>query len=403
MPKVQIIENKDNSELVDINNVEIFQAGTFNNKTYTQEDLIDAVNMYNQSKENFTPILKITHDEPKQVEGDQVRKEFKIPFRVGSVENLRLIGNKLIADFKDVLKPVAMAIKNKLLFSHSAEFYPNVEFKGKVYKKFLYGVALLGSDVPALFSVFKPYMYQFSNNEMTENNTNDRICDIIKIENQSMIECFEKDFIYEEGLMAQEQSPAPVVAPIVKATQEQPKENFSLKVQELENKVIELTSKLVNNDKEKFTVLQNQVAILDAKLKSKEIEMFSLDLIKQAKITPAVSDKLNALLLKADNTVKEKFSIGSEVQEKTTYELVKEIFQALPVNQSLALEEQVKANKTPKDEFDLSKFKLGEADTADAFDAWLVKNNHVKNKFEIDNLSATEYSNKMQLFLSEVK
>lgn len=394
MPKVQIIENKDNADLVDINNVEIFKEGTFNNKKYTKQDLEEAVKLYNDSKDNFVPLLKITHDEQQQTDNNKFREHFKIPFRVGNVENLRLEGNSLIGDFKNVLKPIANAIKNKLLYSHSAEFYPNVEFKGKKYSKFLYGVALLGADVPALFEAFKPYMYNFSDNQETENNTNDSFYDIIKLENQSMIECFEKDFnYYEEGLMPDVQNLP------VKPTEQ--KEDFSVQVKALENKVLELTNKLVNSDKEKFTVLENQISILNERIKSQEVESFTLDLVKGAKITPAISDKVKVILLNADNSKKESFNFGTENKEMTQYELLKDVFSSLAVNESVKIEEQVKASKVEgtKEKFDLSKdFEIGSDEEIEAFEFWLSKKN--KNS---ESLKASEYSNELKAFRDREK
>lgn len=148
-----------------IPNQMIFKAGNWKGRKTSVSDLADAVKCYEDTKQNFKPIQKFTHKEFKDHQQDPVLN--KLPFRVGDLENLRLVNDELYADRVNVPEPIYNMIKDGLISGHSAEFKENVTINGQKYKRFLYADALLGSELPALAPVMKPFFYDAEN----ENNT----------------------------------------------------------------------------------------------------------------------------------------------------------------------------------------------------------------------------------------
>ena len=127
-----------------INDVEIFSAGTWNDDTYTIEDLYEMVRAFQETGRTIRPYLKLGHDPDQKL----VQKD-GLP-AAGWIDNLRVIGSKLIADFIDIPKKIFQMIENKSYRNVSAEILFNGEFNGETYGKALLGVALLGADTPAV-------------------------------------------------------------------------------------------------------------------------------------------------------------------------------------------------------------------------------------------------------------
>ena len=148
-----------------IPNQMIFKAGNWKGRKTSISDLVDAVKCYEDTKQNFKPIQKFTHKEFSEHQKDPVLN--KLPFRVGDLENLRLVNDELYADRTNIPEPIYNMIKDGLISGHSAEFKENVTINGQKYKRFLYADALLGSELPALAPVMKPFFYDAEN----ENNT----------------------------------------------------------------------------------------------------------------------------------------------------------------------------------------------------------------------------------------
>ena len=68
----------------------------------------------------------------------------------GYIENLRVKGKKLIADFVDVPRRLAEIIKKKGYSRVSSEVYWNYKKGSTVFPRVLKAVALLGADIPAI-------------------------------------------------------------------------------------------------------------------------------------------------------------------------------------------------------------------------------------------------------------
>ena len=128
---------KNHEELRD---VEIFSAGVWHGEKYTEDDIDELVNNFNELRDKIKPILKVAHR-------NDMHKSDGQP-ALGWVTNLCRQGSKLVATFGDVPKIVFNAISKKLYKRVSSEIYQNLEYGGKKYKRALAGVGLMGADIP---------------------------------------------------------------------------------------------------------------------------------------------------------------------------------------------------------------------------------------------------------------
>lgn len=104
----------------------------------TREDIDDMVDAYNQLKGKIDIPIKLSHD-----------KEQMVP-AAGWIENLRRSGNSLKGDYVRVPDPVADMIESGSLRKRSIEAARNVVLAGKKWPMALTGLALLGSELPAI-------------------------------------------------------------------------------------------------------------------------------------------------------------------------------------------------------------------------------------------------------------
>ena len=125
---------------------EIFAVGQWNKDKYNSKDLQQMVDNFNELKDVVKPPAKIGHSEHQ----DLLKKE-GLP-AAGWVDKLKMVGDKVIATFRDVPKVVKDLIDRKAYKRVSAEIYPKYKnpINGKVYNNVLRAVAFLGSDVPAV-------------------------------------------------------------------------------------------------------------------------------------------------------------------------------------------------------------------------------------------------------------
>jgi hypothetical protein len=131
-------------ETYDVDNVEIFAAGTWNGESYSGEDLDAMVHGFYATKDALKPYLKLGHDEKQKL-----AQSDGLP-ALGWLDNLRRAGDKLVADFKRVPKKIMELIKAGAYRRVSAEVYWNLVHEGKKYPYLLKAVSLLGGDTPAV-------------------------------------------------------------------------------------------------------------------------------------------------------------------------------------------------------------------------------------------------------------
>lgn len=135
----------------DFNGVELARTGTFRavtgRVTFTRKDFDDMAQASSALKGKLDPPLKLGHnDKQKLLEEDGLPA-------AGWIENVRRIGNLLVADFKRVPEKIADLIESGGLRKRSIEAVRNGEFAGRRYPFVLTAVALLGEDLPAVDSL----------------------------------------------------------------------------------------------------------------------------------------------------------------------------------------------------------------------------------------------------------
>lgn len=129
------------TSLAEILGAEIMRVGTWNGNKFTSKDLEDIATA--APDVGYVPPLKVGHDE-------------SIGARAwGWVQNIRLAGEKLVADLMDIPESLAATIKERGYDQLSAEIYLDLDRDGKKFRRALKAVALLGAEVPAV-SGLKP-------------------------------------------------------------------------------------------------------------------------------------------------------------------------------------------------------------------------------------------------------
>lgn len=130
--------------------VELARTGRFDASTgpvtLTKEDFDNIAEAYTELKGKIDIPVKLGHDE------QNILEEAGLP-AAGWVENIRRVGEKLLADITGVPDAVAKLIESGGLRKRSIEAVRNVKLAGKRYKMALTGLALLGSELPAVDSL----------------------------------------------------------------------------------------------------------------------------------------------------------------------------------------------------------------------------------------------------------
>lgn len=129
--------------LAELKDIEIFEAGTYREVEYTEDDLDTMVKNFGELKDEIQPTMVIGHSE------DQKILKNSGLFAAGWLEDLRRVGKKLVADFKEVPKIVADLIEKKAYKRISSEIYKNYKEKGHALRR----VALLGGQIPEVKSL----------------------------------------------------------------------------------------------------------------------------------------------------------------------------------------------------------------------------------------------------------
>ncbi len=131
--------------------VEIFSVGDWNGDEYSIDDLHVMAKAFAENKTNLRPYLKIGHDKDQKVLKDMLPAE-GMP-AAGWVDNIYVIGEKLLADFSDIPDKIYGLIKSKAYRKVSSEIFWNIKIGEKIYKRMLGAVALLGAETPGVMNL----------------------------------------------------------------------------------------------------------------------------------------------------------------------------------------------------------------------------------------------------------
>jgi hypothetical protein len=244
--------DKEQPRLYDIDGVEIFQAGRWNGDEYTENDLNDIVKSYEEIGERIKPYLKFGHDQNQNM----IQKD-GLP-SIGWVHGVRKVGDKLVANFKDIPEKVYTLLRNKAYKRVSAELFWNLKESGKVYRRALKSVALLGADTPALTG----------------------LSDIINLYTENDYECIKLCTVWEENRMDEN---------ILK--------QYKLENDELQTKIKQFEMEI--NEQKKFVSERDErIKKFEAEKQeffTRSVDAYLEESIKAEKIFPAQKEHLKTL------------------------------------------------------------------------------------------------------------
>lgn len=260
----------------DVDNVDIFSVGTWNGMKFTLEDLEEIVSNTNRllSKGTNKPPLKIGHSTNQimkgQSDGDPA---------LGWIDNLRIVGKKIVADFKKVPEILVKAFKEGLYKQVSVEMR-NIQETGW----FLTAVAVLGADLPAVKTLKD--IEAFLSEQLEPHN----------LEEVESALCFT------------------TIDPIFHMEKKMENEIQSQEVDALRLKLAEV-------EKENAAFKQREIESKFSEAKSAILSSYNQD-VKDGKLSPAMRDKISAKL----DEQKHVFTDGSQLSIPA--DMVKEITEA---------------------------------------------------------------------------
>lgn len=154
-------------ETKELHDVEIFEAGTWKGKPYTEKDIDEMIQHVNDRL--VEPYININHD-------NDLTGRWKKDLNVGSfgfINGMKREGTKLLANFKQVPKLIAELIEAGFLKKRSIELWNKYKHaNGNLYNNFLEAVTFHGADglpaVNSLADIVKLYKTDIKTNEQNE-------------------------------------------------------------------------------------------------------------------------------------------------------------------------------------------------------------------------------------------
>lgn len=367
--------------------VKLFEEGFFNNRVWKKDEILDAVQAQKDLKNMALPDIKLTHEATKS-ERDEKYQIFKnLPFSVGKLDNFESenINDKetLFGDYINVFDAVKKMIDDKLLTTHSVEFYTNVLIKetGKRYKIIITAISLIpAGELPALFEVFKPYMYSLEKETVPSNESdltnlfefeskeifyfkNDEPKEVLKMFTKEKYNKLANKFAkvtgkncmsFEDYAKAEPQKQMEIIQELIDAIADEENaegenvtkptlpEKFHIenKIDALEKKMFKLMEEKVTGDTERVKSLENIIKKIETEKKEKEVFSFLQEHSdpKNPRISPKQAEVLKTILMNSNSTEKITFSLNNKT-EYTSEELIKEFVKSLPVQQAKTTKE----------------------------------------------------------------
>jgi len=300
------------AKLGELNDIEIFEAGTYRGIVYDEAALDSMVANFTACKDELKPTLVIGHEE-----NQDLLKNSGLP-SAGWMTGVKKVGKKLLASFKDVPQVLMDLIGKGAYKRISSEIYSNYNGKGHALRR----VATLGGEIPEVKT----------------------LQDIVSLYSDS-----------PEGetswVTLNEQDPQPVAA----AQDADPtrKETYNMDVQELAEKVGDLTD-LVTKLTEKDTAATAKIAALEAEKKMQaekfnevelakkhdDVKRFCTDRMMEGRISPAIYGLgLVQFMASLDDNEVIKFGEGKKTRDLTQLGLMKALFMQIPRNTLVRLGE----------------------------------------------------------------
>lgn len=342
---------------VDLDGEEVFAAGKWtssNGKTreYTVDDLHLMCEAEREAGARFKAPVKLGHNDKQAlaavdgVFGDDGHPAF------GWMKNLRVQGNKLVADLKGVPAKLAELIRAGAYKNKSFENYNDFkdEVTGKTYKYMPCGIALLGASLPALGNLNElaalyttdgvpgstVFLFQSPDGDITQIAGGDTMTP----EEQKKMDALESKCADLEKELGEYKAKHAADA-------EAEKSAADTKLKEAEAKVTEHAAQIATVTKEngelkaKLTAIETEKAEADAKHRAAEIASF---LDKHSKKIPPVFRAIIEEKLNAASVEPEKFSMTVGDTDISGLDAFKAYIEKLPESELFT-----DAGKTSKD------------------------------------------------------
>lgn len=278
----------------DLKGIEIFAAGEWNGDKYSVEDIDEIVSSFAETKDFLKPYIKLGHNRDQRL-----LKEDGLPAG-GWIERLYRDGSKLIADIKSMPRKLADIVERGGYRRVSSEIFFNIKVMGKVYKKALKAVALLGGDTPAVHNLKDILSLYAEGGEAAA------------FTGESESKRYEIDFSaasMEDKAMEKELNEARAKVAALTA------ENGELKAR------ADKAEKQFTDAEARIKVLESDKAEFALKARKESITAKLDKAVADKKITPAQKPLLETLLMEAKFTEEKKFKVG-EKEYSTVDDLV---------------------------------------------------------------------------------
>lgn len=269
------------AEVFNLDNVEIFETGTWHGDEYTTKDLDDMVSAFADTRDALKPHVKLGHSN-----NQSLLQKDGYP-SAGWITGLKRQGEKLLARIENVPEKIYNLINSKAYGRISSEIYWNLKLNGQKHRRALKAIALLGADTPEVHSL-DDFISLYTENFNGQ----------LKIYD-------DKD---EETNMSDDR---------IEKLESELKE-YSTKVSELENQYSDV---LKENEE-----LKKYAAKVEYDRELSEIKTYFDTQLNDGKITPSQYDYFIALSIN-DKEVKTYTNDKSNKIEGTSFELVKAIIE----------------------------------------------------------------------------
>lgn len=315
------------TEFADIRDVEVFSVGTWKgSKTITVtgemlDDMVRAFNDLSAKVNGYLPPIKLGHTDAQRF----LKQDTGAP-ALGWVSALRRVGDKVIADFKDVPSSLVDLIRRRLYNSVSIEVMPQVEYAGQTFKNVLSAVAVLGAELPAVKGLKELSASLF------DATLNERIVLSEREQGQTMA---------GEAMYTQAQLDALIEAAVHKAKQTfATEQNAALTAMTAERDAAKTA--LAAAQAETKTA-NDKLVNFAAEAAKNEIASVVDQAIKEGKLLPAQKDATLAFAQTLDNKTKIKFGADAKDEMTPLEQWKKSLLGAKPV---VKMGEHTHANKT---------------------------------------------------------
>lgn len=279
-----------------IRGVEVFRVGKWNGTEFSRKDLEGMVAAFRETRNAVMPFLKLGHNDDQEI----LRRD-DLP-AAGWVDDLRMEGDRLVADFAGIPGKVYDLLERGAYRTRSIEIWRNVNIAGKTHPWLLTAVALLGAELPAvegLNDILSLFAAQGGEAMRFEREGDALVFDLGNTTDK------------EDETMTDEQKKA-------LADTEKARDEAVAKAAEFQKDNEALKAQVATLEAEKAAAIKasgDAMAELgEFKRKANEAEVNSAidDLIKNKKVAPAQKPALFALFCVAGATTDMKFSIGEK-------------------------------------------------------------------------------------------